>query len=147
MTHVPPSDPAMEETGEEGFSLVELLVVIVIIGLLATVVMINVLPSQDKAMQSKAKADIATLTQAVEMYRLNTLRYPDASEGLNALLGGTSVTPGATGGYIRKLPKDPWGNDYLYRQPGQHGTFDVYSLGSDGAEGGEGDAADIGSWQ
>lgn len=132
---------------EDGFSLVELLVVIVIIGLLATVVMINVLPSQDKAMQSKAKADIATLGQAIEMYRLNTLRYPDASEGLNALLGGTSATPGGTGGYIRKLPKDPWGKDYQYRQPGQHGAFDVYSFGSDGTEGGEGDAADIGSWQ
>jgi general secretion pathway protein G len=135
------------DDSEDGFSLVELLVVIVIIGLLATVVMINVLPSQDKAMQSKAKADIATLGQAIEMYRLNTLRYPDASEGLNALLGATSTAPGGTGGYIRKLPKDPWGKDYQYRQPGQHGAFDVYSFGSDGTEGGEGDAADIGSWQ
>ena len=147
MTDSTPPAIDQPEDGEDGFSLVELLVVIVIIGLLATVVMINVLPSQNKAMQSKAKADIATLSQAVEMYRLNTLRYPDASEGLNALLGGTSTAPGGTGGYIRKLPKDPWGNDYRYRQPGQHGAFDVYSLGSDGQEGGEGDAADIGSWQ
>ncbi len=147
MTDSTPPAIDQPEDGEDGFSLVELLVVIVIIGLLATVVMINVLPSQNKAMQSKAKADIATLSQAIEMYRLNTLRYPDGSEGLNALLGGTSATPGSTGGYIRKLPKDPWGNDYRYRQPGQHGAFDVYSLGSDGAEGGEGDAADIGSWQ
>ena len=67
--------------------------------------------------------------------------------GLNALLGGTSTAPGGTGGYIRKLPKDPWGKDYQYRQPGQHGAFDIYSFGADGAEGGEGDAADIGSWQ
>lgn len=147
MKNVPNPETDTTDGGEDGFSLVELLVVIVIIGLLATVVMINVLPSQDKAMQGKAKADIATLSQAIEMYRLNTLRYPSASEGLNALLGGTSATPGATGGYIRKLPKDPWGNDYQYRQPGQHGAFDVYSLGSDGTEGGEGDAADLGSWQ
>lgn len=136
-----------EHHNEDGFSLVELLVVIVILGLLATVVMINVLPSQDKAMQSKAKADIATLSQAIEMYRLNTLRYPDAAEGLNALLEETSTAPRGTGGYIRKLPKDPWGKDYQYRQPGQHGAFDVYSFGADGAEGGEGDGADIGSWQ
>ncbi len=136
-----------EHDKEDGFSLVELLVVIVILGLLATVVMINVLPSQDKAMQSKAKADIATLSQAIEMYRLNTLHYPDAAGGLNALLGGTSTAPGGTGGYIRRLPKDPWGKDYQYRQPGQHGAFDVYSFGADGAEGGEGDGADIGSWQ
>lgn len=147
MKHAPHPETDKVDSSEDGFSLVELLVVIVIIGLLATVVMINVLPSQDKAMQGKAKADIATLSQAVEMFRLNTLRYPNASEGLNALLGGTSATPGATGGYIRKLPKDPWGNDYQYRLPGQHGAFDVYSFGSDGAEGGEGDAADLGSWQ
>lgn len=147
MKFLPPCENVASDDSEDGFSLVELLVVIVIIGLLATVVMINVLPSQDKAMQSKAKADIATLSQAIEMYRLNTLRYPDASEGLNALLSGAGNAPGGTGGYIRKLPKDPWGNAYLYRQPGQHGAFDVYSLGSDGAEGGEGDAADIGSWQ
>lgn len=147
MKHKPLPAAETDQDNEDGFSLVELLVVIVIIGLLATVVMINVLPSQDKAMQSKAKADIATLSQAVEMYRLNTLRYPDAGEGLNALLGGTSTAPGGTGGYIRKLPKDPWGKDYQYRQPGQHGAFDIYSFGADGAEGGEGDAADIGSWQ
>lgn len=147
MKHKPLPAAETDQDNEDGFSLVELLVVIVILGLLATVVMINVLPSQDKAMQSKAKADIATLSQAVEMYRLNTLRYPDGAEGLNALLGGTSAAPGGTGGYIRKLPKDPWGKDYQYRQPGQHGAFDIYSFGADGAEGGEGDAADIGSWQ
>ncbi|OYU72153.1 MAG: type II secretion system protein GspG, partial [Alphaproteobacteria bacterium PA3] len=126
MKHKPLPAAETDQDNEDGFSLVELLVVIVILGLLATVVMINVLPSQDKAMQSKAKADIATLSQAVEMYRLNTLRYPDGAEGLNALLGGTSTAPGSTGGYIRKLPKDPWGKDYQYRQPGQHGAFDIY---------------------
>jgi general secretion pathway protein G len=137
-------DRGDDECGEDGFSLVELLVVIVIIGLLSTLVIINVLPSQDKAMVGKAKADIATLEQAVEMYRLNTLRYPNASEGLAVLAASQT---GQGGAYIKKLPNDPWGKPYQYRQPGQHGPFDIYTLGADGAEGGDGDNADIGSWQ
>lgn len=133
--------------GEEGFTLVELMVVIVILGLLATVVMINVLPSQDKAMITKAKADIATLEQAMEMYRLDNLSYPSGSSGLQAL-----VTPPADltqpgryrpGGYIKSLPKDPWGRPYQLSVPGRSGSFDVYSLGADGAPGGDGENADV----
>lgn len=134
-----------------GFTLVELMVVIVIIGLLATVVMINVLPSQDKAMVEKARADISVLEQALETYRLEMLAYPTTEQGLQALV---EAPPGLSrperyrkGGYIRRLPADPWDNPYQYRQPGQHGAFDVYSFGADGAEGGEADAADIGNWQ
>lgn len=132
---------------EAGFTLVELMVVIVIIGLLATVVMINVLPSQDRAMVEKARADISTLGQALEMYRLDNLAYPGASEGLQAL-----VTPPPTlaqparyrsGGYIKKLPNDPWGRPYQYVVPGRKGPFDIYSLGADGAPGGENENADI----
>ncbi|MBB4641031.1 general secretion pathway protein G [Rhizorhapis suberifaciens] len=132
---------------ENGFTLVELMVVIVIIGLLATVVVINVLPSQDRAMVEKTKADIATLSQALEMYRLDNLTYPGAAEGLDAL-----VTPPPTlarperyrsGGYIKKLPADPWGRAYQYANPGRSGAFDVYSLGADGAPGGEDENADI----
>ncbi|GAB4151820.1 MAG: type II secretion system major pseudopilin GspG [Sphingomonadales bacterium] len=136
---------------QAGFTLVELMVVIVIIGLLATVVVVNVLPSQDKAMVEKARADISLLEQALEMYRLDNLGYPSIDQGLSAL-----VSPPAglarperyrEGGYIRRLPQDPWGNDYQYIEPGEHGPFDLYSLGADGRLGGEGNDADIGNWQ
>jgi general secretion pathway protein G len=121
-----------------GFTLVELMVVIVIIGLLATVVMINVLPSQDRAMATKARADIATLSQAMEMYRLDNMRYPPALDAL------AQPRPGGGGAYVRNLPKDPWGRPYQMTAPGQNGTpFDIVSLGSDGTPGGEGENADI----
>jgi general secretion pathway protein G len=134
-----------------GFTLVELMVVIVIIGLLATVVMINVMPSQDRAMSEKARADISVLEQALETYRLELLQYPGTQDGLQALLaapaGLSRPERYRKGGYIRRLPADPWGNQYQYRFPGEHGAFDVYSFGADGAAGGEGEAADIGNWQ
>ncbi len=126
------------DDGEEGFTLVELMVVIVIIGLLATVVIINVLPATDKAAITKARADVSVLEQGVEMYRLNKLRYPNGSEGLQAVTAE---------GYVKRLPKDPWGNAYRYAQPGRDGRqFDIYSYGADGREGGEGQDADIGNW-
>ena len=131
---------------EQGFTLVELMVVIVIIGLLATVVMINVLPSQDKAMAAKARADIATLEQAMEMYRLDNLSYPAGGEGLNALVSppaGAQAGRYRPGGYVKNLPKDPWGRPYQLAVPGRRGPFDIYSLGADGAPGGEGENADI----
>lgn len=135
-----------------GFSLVELLVVIVIIGLLATVVMINVLPAQDKAMVEKAKADIAVLEQAVETYKLDTMVLPRTEEGLDALLKPpaslTRPERYRDGGYIKRLPKDPWGNPYQYGRPGRNGApFEIYSLGADGVEGGEKQDADIGNWR
>ena len=138
------------EHGERrnGFSLVELMVVIFIIGLLATVVLINVLPSQDKAMRVKAQGDIATLGQAMEMYRLDNMTYPGAGEGLASLR-----TPPANlslpqnyraGGYIKDLPNDPWGRPYQYVTPGRSGqAFDIFSLGADGQPGGEDNDADI----
>ena len=120
---------------EEGFTLVELMVVIVIIGLLATVVVINVMPASDRAAVTKARADIATLEQGLEMYRLTNMRYPSGSEGLQALVGGSQ---------IRSLPQDPWGNPYRYAAPGRQGRpFEVISYGADGREGGEGNDADI----
>ncbi|MBB4131222.1 MULTISPECIES: type II secretion system major pseudopilin GspG [unclassified Xanthomonas] len=134
-----------------GFTLVELMVVIVIIGLLATVVMINVMPSQDRAMVEKARADVAVLEQALETYRLDNLSYPTTEQGLQALLtapgGLTRPERYRQGGYIRRLPEDPWGHAYQYRRPGRNGGFDVYSLGADGAEGGDADNADIGNWR
>jgi general secretion pathway protein G len=139
--HQPSAGPpprASSGRNEQGFTLVELMVVIVIIGLLATVVIINVLPATDKAAITKARADVATLEQGVEMYRLNKLRYPSGSEGLQAV---------TSQGYVKRLPKDPWGNAYHYAQPGKDGRqFDIYSYGADGREGGEGQDADIGNW-
>ena len=149
----PGGEPSMaHKKARQGFTLVELMVVIVIIGLLATIVAINVLPSQDRAMVGKAQADIAALEQAVETYRLDNLTFPTDQQGLAAL-----KTPPADlaqparyrqGGYVRRLPKDPWGADYQYRRQSAHGgAFDVWSFGADGKTGGEGDDADIGNWQ
>lgn len=131
----------MRKQSEIGFSFIELMVVIVIIGLLTSVVALNVLPSQDRAMSEKARADVAILSQAVEMFRLENLRYPSMDDGLDALL-----PDGDRQGYIKALPKDPWGNEYLYLIPGENGVFDVMSLGADGRLGGEGEDADIGNW-
>jgi general secretion pathway protein G len=126
-------------SAEDGFTLVELMVVIVIIGLLATVVVINVMPATDRAALTKARADIATLEQGVEMYRLNKLTYPAGGEGLQAVVRE---------GFIKRLPEDPWGNPYQYSAPGRDGrAFDIFSHGADGREGGEGEDADLGSWQ
>lgn len=135
-----------------GFTLVELMVVIVIIGLLATVVMVNVMPSQDRAMAEKASADVSVLEQALETYRLENLSYPTTEQGLDALVeapaGLSRPERYRRGGYVRRLPRDPWDNPYGYRRPGRDGApFDVYSLGADGVEGGEGDGADIGNWR
>ena len=158
----PGNDPAMQavstETSarvgkkrERGFTLVELMVVIVIIGLLTTIVVINVMPSQQKAMSKKAEADIALLEQALEMYRLDNLVYPVQTDGLRALVqppaGLAQPDRYRPGGYVKRLPDDPWGRPYLYANPGRNGTFDVYSFGADGQEGGEGENADIGNWR
>lgn len=143
--HVPPRRPA-----PNGFTLVELMVVIVILGLLATVVVLNVLPQGDRARIEKAKSDIATIEIALDTYKLQNLSYPGTSEGLNALLTAppsADVTRYQKGGYIKKLPKDPWGRDYLYASPGTHGDADVWTYGADGKEGGEGVNGDVGSWQ
>lgn len=136
---------------EDGFTLVELMVVIVIIGLLATVVIVNVLPTRDKAMIEKARADIALIEQGMEMYRLDMFNYPAAGEGIAAL---TTAPAGLAqpdryrrGGYLKRLPDDPWGKPYQYANPGTHGAIDIYSLGADGQPGGEGENADIGNWR
>lgn len=136
---------------EAGFTLIELMVVIVIIGLLSTFVIINVLPSQDKAMIEKAKADVVLLEQAVEMYRLDNLSYPTVEQGLEALVKapGDLAQPDRyrKDGYVRRLPADPWGTAYQYVQPGEHGPFDIYSLGANRRLGGAGLDADIGNWK
>ena len=137
---------------EDGFTLVELMVVIVIIGLLATIVAINVLPSGDKARVVRAKADISTIEGALDMYKLQNGAYPTTSQGLTALVhapAGASTATYQPGGYLKggKVPQDPWGKPYNYASPGSHGDADVWTFGADGKEGGEGTNADIASWQ
>ena len=140
-----------QDSREDGFTLVELMVVIVIIGLLATVVIVNVLPTRDKAMVEKAKADISLIEQGLEMYRLDNFNYPRTEDGLKALQAPPSglAQPDRyrRGGYLKRLPDDPWGKPYQYAIPGQHGPFDIYSLGADSAPGGEAENADIGNWK
>ena len=135
---------------EDGFTLVELMVVIVIIGLLATVVVTNVLPLLDRGNSEKARADVALIEQALDMYRLDNFTYPTSEQGLNALLtppaGLAQPDRYRRGGYVKRLPSDPWGKPYQYVSPGQRGAVDIYSFGADGAPGGEGDKADIGNW-
>ena len=139
------------EDEEFGFTLIELMVVLLILGLLATVVIINVMPAQDKAMSSKARTDVALLEQAAERYRLDMFGYPSNEAGLQALVdppvGLAHPERYPPGGYIKRLPDDPWGNPYHYQSPGRHGAIDIYSLGADNREGGEGQDADIGNWK
>jgi general secretion pathway protein G len=136
---------------EDGFTLLELMVVIVIIGLLATVVVVNVLPSRDRAMVEKARADIALIEQGLEMYRLDNFSYPQSQDGLAALVQPPASLSDPSryrrGGYLKRLPDDPWGKPYQYAFPGTRGEMDVFSLGADGAPGGEGDNEDIGNWK
>ena len=132
-----------------GFSLIEILVVLLIIGLLTTLVAVNVLPSQDRARVEKAKADISIMGNALEMYRLERFNYPNNEMGLRALLRSDEENfqnSLNTRGYIKSLPKDPWGNEYQYVIPGDKGEYDLFSMGADGNIGGEGLNADIGNW-
>lgn len=135
---------------QAGFTLVELVVVVAIIAILAGVVVQRVMDRPADAKIVRAKADIATLSSALQLYKVDNIQYPSSDQGLKALVTKPTLAPEPknykTKGYITKLPKDPWGNDYLYLSPGQHDEFDLYSLGSDGVTGGEGEAADITSW-
>lgn len=133
-----------------GFTLLEIIVVIVIIGLLATVVVQNLAGEVDKARVTKAQADVRALESALNMYKLDNFHFPSTEQGLRALTERPNVPPEArnwrAGGYVTSLPQDPWGNPYQYLSPGQHGAIDVFSLGADGKAGGDGDDADIGNW-
>ena len=129
-------------SAEKGFTLIEIMVVVVIIGMLATLILPKVLGRQDQAFQAKAKADIRSLSSAVKLYKLDNFKYPVSSDGLAALING-----GKDGrGYIDRLPKDPWGNEYQYQSPGQYLDFDIWSVGADGRAGGAEVNQDIGNW-
>jgi general secretion pathway protein G len=133
-----------------GFTLLEIMVVVVILGVLAALVVPKVLGRPDEARAIAAKQDVASLMQALKLYRLDNQRYPTTEQGLQALVVRPASAPAATnwkaGGYLERLPNDPWGRPYQYLNPGVRGELDVFSMGADGAPGGEGNDADIGSW-
>jgi general secretion pathway protein G len=133
-----------------GFTLIEIMVVVVILGILAAIVVPKVMDRPDSARITKAKQDIRALESALNLYKLDNFNYPSTDQGLEALAKKPSGTPEPRnwkqGGYIDRMPKDPWGNDYQYMQPGVHGDVDLFSLGADGRPGGDGINADIGNW-
>ncbi|PKF77364.1 type II secretion system protein GspG [Vibrio sp. vnigr-6D03] len=135
---------------QSGFTLLEVMVVVVILGILASFVVPNLLGNKETADQQKAITDIVALENALDMYKLDNSVYPSTDQGLEALVSKPSASPEPRnyrdGGYIRRLPNDPWGNEYQYLSPGDNGTIDVFTLGADGQEGGEGVQADIGNW-
>jgi general secretion pathway protein G len=134
---------------QRGFTLIELMVVLAIIGILAALVVPNVLNRADDARITAARTDIGNLMQALKLYRLDNQRYPSAEQGLRALVVQPTAGPAPLNWkpYIDKLPNDPWGKPYQYMNPGLKGEVDILSLGADGQVGGEGKNADIGSWQ
>ncbi|MFY2510027.1 type II secretion system protein GspG [Vibrio pectenicida] len=134
---------------QSGFTLLEVMVVIVILGILASFVVPNLLGNKEKADQQKAITDIVALENSLDMYKLDNSVYPTTDQGLEALVKKPSSPEPRNyreGGYIRRLPTDPWGNDYQYLSPGDHGNVDIFTLGADGQEGGEGINTDIGNW-
>ena len=133
-----------------GFTLLEVMVVVVILSILGALIIPKIIGRPDEARVVAARQDIASLMQALKLYRLDNQRYPTTEQGLQALAGRPTAAPlppnWKEGGYIERLPRDPWGSPYQYLNPGLHGEIDVFSLGADGAPGGEGNDADVGSW-
>lgn len=134
-----------------GFTLIEVLVVVAILGILAAIIVPRVMDRPDEAKRVAAKADIGAIVQALKLYRLDNGMYPTTDQGLGALVQRPAAQPvppnWKQGGYLDRLPKDPWGGDYQYLSPGVRGEIDVFSLGGDRARGGEGSAADVGNWE
>jgi general secretion pathway protein G len=140
----------LQQRRQGGFTLVEIMVVVVIIGILGALVVPKLLGRTGEARVTAARTDISTIQQALQLYKLDNQRYPTTEQGLQALVQKPTTGPAASGwkegGYLPKLPKDPWGNSYQYLSPGLHGEVDILSLGADGQPGGSGEEADIGSW-
>ena len=133
-----------------GFTLVEIMVVVVIIGILGALVVPKLMGRTGESRVTAAKVDIATLMQALKLYKLDNQRYPSTEQGLKSLIekptSGPSANGWKAGGYVEKLPKDPWGNPYQYLSPGVKGEIDLFSYGADGQPGGTGEDTDVGSW-
>ena len=149
------NDPLLDRKSPQalrarGMTLIEVMVVIVILGILAALIVPSVMSRPDDARIVAARQDLATILQALKLYRLDNHRYPSTEQGLQALVAPPVLPPLApswkTGGYLERLPKDPWGNAYRYLSPGVRGEVDVFSYGADGAQGGSGRDADVGSW-
>ena len=140
----------MTKRRKDGFTLIEIMVVVVILGILAALIAPNVISRIDDAQITKVKQDIRALESALKLYRLDNFRYPDTEQGLDALVtkpNDPNVRNWKPGGYLDRMPKDPWGNPYLYLNPGNNGEIDIYTMGRDGRPGGEGMDADIGNWE
>ena len=133
------------------FTLIEVLVVVAILGILAAIVVPRIMDRPDEAKRVAAKADIGAIVQALKLYRLDNGAYPSTDQGLGALVQRPTTNPVPAnwkqGGYLERLPKDPWGTDYQFLSPGVKGEIDVFSLGADRTRGGEGSAADVGNWE
>jgi len=136
---------------QQGFTLIEVMVVVVILGILAAIVVPRIMSRPDEARGVKAQQDLRAIGAALDLYKLDNFNYPSTALGLEALVTRpAALPPGAnwrTGGYLAKLPTDPWGAPYQYLAPGQHGEYDLYSLGADGTLGGEGNNRDLGNWE
>jgi general secretion pathway protein G len=135
---------------QQGFTLIEIMIVVVILGILAAIVVPNVMESPHEARKVKAQQDIRTIEGALNLYKLDKFNYPSTEQGLEALVKKPVGEPRADNwkkhGYLKKVPRDPWGNDYLYLNPGSHGEIDIYTYGADGRKEGVDSAADIGNW-
>jgi general secretion pathway protein G len=141
----------MKRQAQRGFTLIEIMVVVVILGILAAMVAPKILSRPDQAKVTVARSDIETISQALELFRLDNGFYPSTDQGLDALVKKPTITPEPRNwnpeGYLKKAPVDPWGNPYIYLQPGNHGKYDLYSQGADSREGGEGLDADVTNWE
>ena len=139
-----------QKNHQTGFTLIEIMVVLVILGLLVAIVAPNILGRGDQARVTAAEAQLSNIANALDLYRLDNSHYPSTQQGLEALASKPSGSPEPRNwnpdGYLKPIPTDPWGNEYRYVSPGTEGPYDLYSVGSDGEEGGEGTAADISVW-
>ena len=142
--------PSAGRGRNHGFTLIEIMVVVVILGILAAIVVPRVMDRPDDARITKVKSDVRALEAALNLYRLDNFAYPDTNQGLQALVERPRTGPEPrnyrSGGYMDRLPRDPWGNDYQYLNPGTRGEIDIYSFGADGRRGGTGINAEIGNW-